>query len=88
MQVAIDISLYPLTQDYEPPIIRFIQQLNNHADLKVVTNELSTQVMGEYDTAMTAVQSAIKATFAEGLTASFVMKVLNVSIEGGKTLHF
>lgn len=88
MQVAIDISLYPLTPDYELPIIRFIQQLNSNPELSVITNELSTQVIGEYDTAMAAVQSAMKATFMEGPVASFVLKVLNVGIEGGKTLHF
>ncbi|MEM1215159.1 MAG: YkoF family thiamine/hydroxymethylpyrimidine-binding protein [Bacteroidota bacterium] len=87
MQVAIDISLYPLTQDYEPSIIAFIQQLRQADGLRVHTNTLSTQVTGEYNTVMAALQSAMKTTFQNGHTHSFVLKVLNVEVEPGAVVE-
>ncbi|PHI19284.1 hypothetical protein CEQ90_13810 [Lewinellaceae bacterium SD302] len=84
MQTAVDISYYPLTEDYEPPIISFIKNLKKHPGLKVATNQLTTQVSGEYDTVMAAVQKEMKRSLTEGPKASFVLKVLNVEIEPGE----
>ncbi len=87
MQTAVDISYYPLTEDYEPPIIDFIQNLKKHPGLKVATNQLTTQVSGEYDLVMTAIQAEMKRSLSEGPKASFVLKVLNVEIEPGKAVE-
>ena len=52
MQVSVDISLYPLHQDYIPQIDAFILLLNQEPAVQVVTNALSTQLYGEYETVM------------------------------------
>lgn len=89
MQVSVDISLYPLQADYEPAIIQFIQRLQQHPALRVATNELSTHVTGEYDVLMPLLQQEMKATFASGAKYAFVLKVLNVAIDGdGEVLNF
>jgi len=89
MQVSIDISLYPLQADYEPAIIQFIQRLNEHEGLQVATNELSTHVTGEYDLLMPILQKEMKITFSSDAKYAFVLKVLNVGIEGeGEVLAF
>ena len=46
MQVSVDISLYPLHQDYIPQIDAFILLLNQEPAVQVVTNVLSTQPYG------------------------------------------
>ena len=46
MDIAVELSLYPLNADYIPPIKDFIDRLNAHSQLKVVTNSLSTQGFG------------------------------------------
>lgn len=86
MTVAVEISMYPLTQAYEPPIIAFIQSLQKVEGLQVATNELSTQVAGEYNLVMDTIKAAIGATFTTAGTCSFVLKVLNVDIQPGKTV--
>lgn len=86
MQVAVDLSYYPLTEDYEPPIKAFIRGLKQHPGLMVATNPLTTQVSGDYDVVMTAIQAEIKQCLENGPVASFVLKVLNVDIEPGKVL--
>ncbi|MEL7249993.1 MAG: thiamine-binding protein [Bacteroidota bacterium] len=87
MQVAVEISMYPLTEQFEPPIIRFIQQLKEEAGIQVYTNELSTQVAGEYDLVMDTVQAAIKASFGGSQKCSFVLKVLNIEMQPGRSVE-
>jgi hypothetical protein len=49
MRAAVEISMYPLTGDYLPPIQAFIDRLNTHPELVVRTNSLATQVWGALD---------------------------------------
>ena len=76
MRTAVEISLYPLSADYVPPIKDFIERLRGHAGLEVVTNAMSTQVAGEHSTVFAALEKETRATFADGGRAVFVMKVL------------
>ncbi len=77
MQVAVDISLYPLDADYIPPIKDVIERLNQHDGIEVVTNPMATQLRGEYDTVMDALKQEIAATFADVPKAVFAIKILN-----------
>ncbi len=76
MRIAVDISLYPLDANYVPPIKDFIERLNRHPGLQVVTNAMSTQVAGEHERVFAALEAETRATFADGRRAVFVMKVL------------
>ena len=76
MRTAVEISLYPLTADYVPPIKDFIERLRRHAGLDVVTNAMSTQVAGEHAAVFAALEAETRASFASGGRAVFVMKVL------------
>ena len=77
MKIAADISLYPLDADFIPPIDDVIARLNCHPGLEVVTNPMSTQVRGEYDIVMAAVQQEIRTTFERVPKAVFAIKILN-----------
>lgn len=83
MNIAIDISLYPLHEDYEQPIIAFVQQLRKTSGLQVHTNQLTTQISGEYTLVMDTLRDAMGSTFQSGGKYSFVLKVVNVDIEPG-----
>jgi uncharacterized protein YqgV (UPF0045/DUF77 family) len=76
MRIAIEISLYPLDADYIPPIKDFIARLNAHPELTVVTNAMSTQVMGEHRRVFDILGEETEKTFAEAGRRVFVMKVL------------
>jgi uncharacterized protein YqgV (UPF0045/DUF77 family) len=76
MRTAVEISLYPLDRDYVPPIKDFIERLNRHPGLEVVTNAMSTQVAGEHDAVFAALARETRVTFAAERRAVFVMKVL------------
>lgn len=76
MDVAVEISLYPLREEFIPPITVFIERLNAHPDLKVVTNSMSTQVFGEYQLVMRTLTAEIGRSLQSIPKAVFVMKVL------------
>ncbi len=76
MHVAVEMSLYPLTEQFIPPILDFIVRLKAHPELVVVTNSMSTQVSGEFDAVFSALKVEIAASLARKERAVFVMKVL------------
>jgi uncharacterized protein YqgV (UPF0045/DUF77 family) len=77
MKVAVDISLYPLTEDFIPPINDIIARMNGYDDISVTTNPMSTQLRGEYDDVMAVLSKELKTTFESMPKAVFAIKILN-----------
>jgi uncharacterized protein YqgV (UPF0045/DUF77 family) len=76
MHVAVEMSLYPLTERFIPPILDFIERLKTRPGLSVVTNSMSTQVSGEFEAVFEALRIEIAASLARKERAVFVLKVL------------
>jgi len=78
MRAAVDISMYPLTGDYRVPIQAFIDRLNGHPNLSVLTNSLATQIWGPLDLIMAVLTEEMtrSAAAAGAPQLVFVMKVL------------
>ncbi|MCP5360656.1 MAG: YkoF family thiamine/hydroxymethylpyrimidine-binding protein [Steroidobacteraceae bacterium] len=76
MDIAVDISLYPLEQDFVPPIREFIDRLGTDPRLKVVTNSLSTQLTGPYEVVMETLTRELRPSFERGTKSVFVVKLL------------
>ena len=81
MRVAVDISLYPLADDFTPAIKDVIDRLNSHELIEVTTNPMSTQLRGEYDDVMAVISREIKTTFESSPRAVFAIKILNNPID-------
>ncbi|MEW2920359.1 thiamine-binding protein [Muricauda sp. ANG21] len=62
MKVSVELTLTPLQDNFEPPIIDFIKKLRS-SGLTVLENPMSTQVYGEYDKVMELLHTEIKETF-------------------------
>lgn len=80
MQVAVDISLYPLADGFLEPIKDVIKRLNAHGSLEVRTNPMSTQIRGDYADVMNALQQEIRTTFEAVPKAVFAIRILNSPI--------
>lgn len=80
MNISVDISYYPLQEEFIPHILDFIQRLKTHEGLVANTNGMSTQVFGEYDLVMGALTAEIKKSFALPHSV-FVMKVINADLQ-------
>ena len=79
MKTSVEISYYPLNQEYVPPIKAFIDRLNKDEELIVKTNGMSTQVFGDYDHLMEVLTREIKQAFSNPHSV-FVMKLVNADL--------
>jgi uncharacterized protein YqgV (UPF0045/DUF77 family) len=80
MKISVDISFYPLQEEFKPQIISFIEALNTYKKLKAQTNGMSTQVFGEYKYVMNALTIEIERAF-ENPHSVFVMKIINADLQ-------
>lgn len=77
MQLSVEISKYPLTSDYIEPIKGFIEQLHRETGLHIITNTMSTQIFGDYDVVMAALQRCIRWSFERFGKVIFVVKFIH-----------
>ncbi len=84
MRITVDISLYPLDADYLPPIKGFIRKLRKCEGLELVTNQLSTQIRGEFEQVTAALNSCMHESMKGGQKMVFVTRYLNSDLEIGR----
>ena len=77
MQLLVDISLYPLAEQYIAPIQDFIDRLNTYPNLSIRTYATNTLVKGDYQEVMQALTKEMAYTHNEVGQAIFVCKFLN-----------
>lgn len=76
MTVTVEISCYPLTEDYLRVVDTFIRNMASYSNIRTITHHSSTLIIGEGVEVFAALQTEIEKTFSESGKASFVMKVL------------
>ena len=77
MKLSVEISKYPLDQDYIPFVKDFIDRLNTYAGLKVITNTMSTHIFGDYDLVMQVLNTEIKRSYEQFGKVIFVCKFIS-----------
>jgi uncharacterized protein YqgV (UPF0045/DUF77 family) len=77
MQCSIEISLYPLRDDYLRPIDAFIEALGGVDGIECEVGPMSTRIHGDYDRVMAVVTEAMRQSLEQDRGA-FVMKVLGI----------
>jgi uncharacterized protein YqgV (UPF0045/DUF77 family) len=75
MNISVELTLSPLQDDFETPVISFIKGLRA-SGLKVVENPLSTQVYGPYDQVMDLIQTELKDVFESVDHGLLYMKIV------------
>jgi uncharacterized protein YqgV (UPF0045/DUF77 family) len=81
MVCSVEISMYPLKEDFKPSIIAFIKNLRKYPFIKVATNGMSTQVFGEYKIVMNTINTEMENTFLNENSVVFSLKVINSDLE-------
>jgi uncharacterized protein YqgV (UPF0045/DUF77 family) len=84
MNIVAEMSLYPLKDGAVPDIIGFIRELRRQAGVEIVTNQLSTQLRGEFEAVTQAVNGCMRMAMAAPNTVVLVVKYLNVDLEIGR----
>jgi len=84
MNIVADMSLYPLKDGPVPEIIDFIREMREQDGLEIVTNQLSTQLRGEFEAVTGAINHCMRKTMTAPNTVVLVVKYLNVDLEIGR----
>jgi uncharacterized protein YqgV (UPF0045/DUF77 family) len=77
MKIVAEISMYPLKEQYIPPIQEFINLLNTYKDIKLITTATSTTVSGDYLPTMQLLAVEMQRSHEKVGQAIFVCKFLN-----------
>lgn len=81
MNITAELSMYPLGGNHVPAIVSFIKQLRSVPGVEVVSNQMSTQVRGEYDAVTTAINSCMRQAMQNSPTMVMVVKYLSVDLD-------
>lgn len=81
MQASIEMSLYPLKENYKEIIKGFLENLKkSNKNLIIETNMMSTQIFGDYDEIMELLKNEIRPVL-EANKAVFVIKFLGTNLK-------
>jgi len=80
MQMSVELSCYPLMDDFIPVISRFIKKINQHPEITAITNTMSTQLFGESEVLMPLLTEAMQSSWAIDGKAVFVCKFINAEL--------
>jgi len=85
VKATVELSLYPLQEDYTETIILFIKALKSYTDIQVHTTAMSTYLTGDYDAVMQALTTELKVIHQRIPDSSTVIKIIpkQLNIEGG-----
>lgn len=84
MNIVAEMSLYPLKDGPVPEIIEFIREMQEQDDIEIVTNQLSTQLRGDFEAVTGAIRNCMRKTMTMPNTVVLVVKYLNVDLEIGR----
>jgi uncharacterized protein YqgV (UPF0045/DUF77 family) len=81
MKIVADMSLYPLKDGPIPTIIEFIKELREQDEIEIVTNQLGTQIRGEFEAVTAAINHCMRRAMMAANTVVLVVKYLNIDVE-------
>ena len=82
MKASVDISLYPLKDEYIPVIKEFIERVQRYPEVAVVRNDLSTQLYGNYELIMDLLKVEVRLSWEKYGKSIFVIKLLGDDLRG------
>ncbi|MAI86577.1 MAG: hypothetical protein CMF99_05375 [Candidatus Marinimicrobia bacterium] len=77
MQISIEVSLYPLSENSISPIDNFISCFKKYDSIEVRTNNMSTQLYGKFDDLIKILKVEIEKTFKNETNSAFNLKIVN-----------
>ena len=81
MKISIELSFYPLQDDYKAEIRALIARLQQQTEISCNTNTMSTQLYGDYDQVMHILHKELKRSL-QAIPAGVVsMKLFNQNLD-------
>jgi uncharacterized protein YqgV (UPF0045/DUF77 family) len=76
MEITVEISYYPLKDNYLAPVEHFIQELEENPGITVEPGTMSTLISGRYEDVMELLHRKLK-LFMEKYPSVFALKISN-----------
>ncbi|MGQ7868367.1 hypothetical protein [Sunxiuqinia sp. sy24] len=76
MYITVEISYYPLTENYDQPVFQLLDLLNNQPEITVESGTMSTLIRGEYDEVMQILNTSMK-ELMRNYPSVFNLKIAN-----------
>ena len=80
MNISVEISYYPLQDEYVQSILEFIDRLKSYSELQIKSTGISTQVFGKYGDVMRALTIEIEKSFTIP-NSVFILKIINSDLQ-------
>jgi uncharacterized protein YqgV (UPF0045/DUF77 family) len=81
MKLTVEISMYPLKENYIEPIQWFIDRVDSYNNITRVTNAMATQMSGDYLVVMAMLTAEMQAAHEKWGKAVFVCKFINGELD-------
>ena len=76
MIITVEISMYPLQENYKEMIKGFIERLHHYAGLRINTTATATTVIGEYEVVMRMFNEMVQWSYNTHGKSVFVTKFI------------
>ncbi|MCL4776391.1 MAG: hypothetical protein KJ054_02710 [Gammaproteobacteria bacterium] len=83
MRITAEISLYPLNEQFVSDITDFILVLRRQPGIEIISNQMSTQLRGDFAAVTGALNRCMEASMAGPGAMAFVVKYLNADLPIG-----
>ena len=77
MDISVELSCYPLSEEYIPTIKAFIDTINQTDGVTAITNTMSTQLFGDSAVVFPLLEQAMSCSWQQHGKAIFVCKFIN-----------
>lgn len=77
MQVIAEITMYPLSVEYDTEIRAFVDALGTYPALDITVGETATVIRGDYDLVMDVLRRELRKGLDRPGRVAYVLKVLN-----------
>lgn len=81
MKTSVEISMYPLREQYCQPIIDFIDKLETHPEVSIQRNSMSTHIYGDYQAVMGTLNTEMLIVLEQIPETVFVIKLIGTDRE-------
>lgn len=80
MNISVEISYYPMQDEYIQSILEFIDRLKSYSELQIKNTGISTQIFRNYGDVMRVLTIEIEKSFTIP-SSVFVLKIINSDLQ-------
>lgn len=81
MKISVELSLYPLDDQFLPIIQDIVERLMGDQRVEAIVNTMSTQIFGDFESVMAVVNETVEYSFNTYGKQVFVAKFLNSDVK-------